>query len=161
MGKRIKSFADGSYLEYDRGSFDDWCVYLAKGDGSRRPPRDVDYFHQLKHFADQYGVNRIYNDYVRMYDLTGKQVEMSVLSDITVIASAYGKDSLQIDVIFSILYMAMIAEERKEHTCLGKRIKRLGIHKLLIENRDVGDAANFMRGMSWRTIDALCKGCGF
>jgi len=24
----IKSFADGSQLEFDRGRFDDWCLYL-------------------------------------------------------------------------------------------------------------------------------------
>lgn len=161
MGQLIKSFVDGSYLEYDRGSFDDWCVYLTKSNGIRRPPRDVDYFNQLKCFADKYGVDRIYNDYVRVYDLTGKQVEASALSNITAIASSYGDDTLEIDVIFSILYMAMIAEERKKFTRLGKRIKRLGIYKLLIENRSVGEAANFMRGMGWRDIDYLCRERGF
>ena len=161
MGQLIKSFVDGSYLEYDRGSFDDWCVYLTKSNGIRRPPRDVDYFNQLKHFTGKYGVDRIYNDYVRVYDLTGKQVEASALSNITAIASSYGNDALEIDVIFSILYMAMIAEERKKFTRLGKRIKRLGIYKLLIENRSVGEAANFMRGMGWRDIDYLCRERGF
>ena len=34
MGQLIKSFVDGSYLEYDRGSFDDWCVYLTKSSGA-------------------------------------------------------------------------------------------------------------------------------
>lgn len=161
MGQLIKSFEDGAYLEYDRGSFDDWCVYLTKSDGNRRPPRDVDYFSQLKHLANRYGVERIYTDYVRVYDLTGKQVESSALANITAIASAYGADALEIDKIFSILYMAMIAEERKKFTRLGKRIKRLGIYKLLIENRSVSDAANFMRGMGWRDIDILCRERGF
>ena len=68
---------------------------------------------------------------------------------------------MTIDVIFSILYMAMIAEERKKNTRLGKRIKRLGIHKLLIEKSNVLDAANFMRGMGWREIDSLCRARGF
>ena len=75
MGQFIKSFSDGSFLEYDRGSFDDWCVYLTKSNGSRKPPRDVDYFSQLKQLANKYGVDQIYNDYVRIYGLTGKQVE--------------------------------------------------------------------------------------
>lgn len=161
MGQVIKSFADGSYLEYDRGSFDEWCVYLTKGDGSRRPPRDADYFYALKRLADLYGAGRIYADFVRVYDLTGNKAEAFALSEITAIASAYGKDSLEVDVIFSILYMAMIAEERKEFTRLGKRIKRLGIYELLIKNRSVDDAANFMRGMGWREIDRLCKEYGF
>ena len=57
--------------------------------------------------------------------------------------------------------MGMLAEENKAFTRLGKRIKRLGMHKLLIENETVADAANFMRGMGWRQIDAMCKERGF
>lgn len=55
----------------------------------------------------------------------------------------------------------MIAEERKAGTRLGKRIKRLGIHMLLIENIPVREAANFMRGMGWRDIARLCEERGF
>ncbi len=161
MGQLIKSFSDGSFLEYDRGSFDDWCVYLTKSNGSRKPPRDVDYFNQLRQLARKYGVEQIYGDYVRVYDLTGKQVEKSALIAISQIAASYGNDALEVDVIFSILYMAMIAEEQKKFTRLGKRIKRLGIYKLLIENGTVNDAANFMRGMGWRDIAKLCEERGF
>jgi hypothetical protein len=57
--------------------------------------------------------------------------------------------------------MGMIAEERKAGTRLGKRIKRLGVHKFLIEKKTVTEAANFMRGMGWRQIDAMCKERGF
>ena len=161
MGQLIKTFSDGSYLEYDRGSFDDWCVYLTNSNGNRRPPRDIDYFNQLKRFADKYGVDRVYHDYVLVYALTGKQINQSALTEISTIAAAYGEDALEFDVILSILYMAMIAEERKQYTRLGKRIKRLGIYKLLIENRSVSEAANFMRGMGWRDIDKLCRERGF
>lgn len=161
MGKPIKVFNNGSFLEYDRGSFDDWCVYFSKGDGKRKPPRDMDYFSQLKDLAKKYSSERIYNDYVRVYDLTGKEVEESALLKITEIASSYGNDALDIDIIFSILYMAMIAEERKQYTRLGKRIKRLGIYKLLIEKSNIYEAANFMRGMNRKDIDELCKNRGF
>ena len=161
MGQKIKDFLDGSYLEYDRGSFDDWCVYLTKSNGSRKPPRDVDYFQQLKDYAARYGEDTIYNDYVKVYDLTGTELEPSVLQEISNIASSYGNDALEIDIIFSILYMAMIAEENKANTRLGKRIKRLGIYKLLIENCSVHNYANFMRGMGWRDIAALCDERGF
>lgn len=161
MGQLIKSFSDGSFLEYDRGSFDDWCVYLTNKDGRRKPPRDVDYFRQLKELAKTYGVERIYNDYICVYELTGKLVEKDVLDEISRIALPYMDDALIVDIILSILYMAMIAEERKKNTRLGKRIKRLGIYVLLIENRSVGEAANFMRGMGWREIDTLCRERGF
>jgi len=161
MGQCIKTFSDGSLLEYDRGSFDSWCVYLTKSDGSRKPPRDVDYFNQLKNLANKYGTNQIYRDYVRIYDLTGKQVEKSSLITISQIAASYGNDALEVDVVFSILYMAMISEEQKKFTRLGKRIKRLGIYELLIENRSASEAANFMRDMGWQEIAKLCKERGF
>ena len=161
MGKLIKKFQNGTFLEYDRGAFDEWCVYFTDANGKRKPPRDVDYFNQLTEFAERYGVQKVYADYVEVYNLTGKEVEQSVLERISKIASSYDEDSLTIDVIFSILYMAMIAEERKKNTRLGKRIKRLGIHKLLIEKSNVLDAANFMRGMGWREIDSLCRARGF
>ena len=41
MGQLIKHFPDGSFLEYDRGGFDDWCVYLTDASGKRKPPRDI------------------------------------------------------------------------------------------------------------------------
>ena len=63
--------------------------------------------------------------------------------------------------ILSILYMAMIAEEQKKYTRLGKRIKRLGIHKLLFEGASAREAANFMCGMGWRDIARLCEERGF
>ena len=57
--------------------------------------------------------------------------------------------------------MGMVAEEKKAGTRLGKRIKRLGVYKLLVENLSVEESANFMRGMNWRQIDALCRERGF
>ena len=161
MGNIIKYFTDGSYLEYDRGSFDDWCVYLTQPNGVRKPPRDTDYFSAMKALANKYGVQTIYNDYVSVYDLTGKAIDETTLMTISNLALSYGEDSLQVDVIFSILYMAMISEEQKKFTRLGKRIKRLGIYVLLIENRSVYDAANFMRGMGWKEINVLCQERGF
>lgn len=54
MGQLIKRFPDGSFLEYDRGGFDDWCVYLTDASGNRKPPRDTDYFAQLKRDSGDY-----------------------------------------------------------------------------------------------------------
>lgn len=161
MGTKIKDFPDGSFLEYDNGQFDEWCVYMNQPNGTRRPPLDRDYFAQLQEYAAQYGVNRIYQDYVSVYNLVGKAVDKADLDEITNIAAYYDENALELDKIFSILYMAMIAEERKAYTKLGKRIKRLGVHKLLIEGNTVQQSANFMRGMGWREIDALCRERGF
>lgn len=161
MGQVIKTFEDSSFLEYDRGKFDDWCVYLTNPSGVRKPPRDMDYFSDLKMLSSRYGNDQLYQDYVQVYDWTGKQAESGVLKSITTLAQKYGNDSILVDKILSILYMAMIAEERKAGTRLGKRIKRLGIYKLLMENKSVYESANFMRGMGWRDIARLCEERGF
>lgn len=55
----------------------------------------------------------------------------------------------------------MVSEENYPGTRLGRRIKRLGIYELLFSERNVQDSANFMRGMSWKDIDFLCKERGF
>jgi hypothetical protein len=55
----------------------------------------------------------------------------------------------------------MIAEENKENTKLGKRIKRLGMYQTLVEKLDPFLAANFSRGMKWQEIDEECHKRGF
>ena len=111
--------------------------------------------------AATYGAERIYADFVQVYDMTGKQLENHKLQIISEIASTYGKDSLAMDILLSILYVAMISEEKVTYTKLGKRIKRLGVHLLLLENASVDYAANIMRGKKWYDIDADCKERGF
>lgn len=157
----VKQFDDGSYLEYASGKFDAWCVYMVNpAKKFRAPPLDTQYFTFLQNQADTFG-DKVYADFVSIYDATGKEVEQSVLSLIEQIAATYGDKAVEFSKIYTILYMAMIAEERKAFTRLGKRIKRLGVHKLLIEKVNVNEAANFMRGMGWRQIDAMCKERGF
>lgn len=158
----IKTFSDGSYLEYANGSFDQWCVYMVNpAKKFRQPPKDIHYFGFLQTQAQVFGRQKIYNDFVVIYEATHKDVEQSVLDKIDAIATTYAKAALEFSKIYTILYMGMLAEEKKAGTHLGKRIKRLGVHKLLIENCTVDEAANFMRGMNWRMIDTMCKERGF
>ena len=161
MGQFIKAFSDSSYIEYDRGTFDDWCVFYVNRNGHRRPPRDVEYFNKLVELSQKYGSERVYYDFTKVYMWTDKNLSQSTLKFITELSEEYGEDSLLVDIIFSILYVAMIAEEQKTNTRLGKRIKRLGIHVLLLENETVGYAANFMKGKGWRDIDRDCRRRGF
>lgn len=160
---KIKEFQDGSYLEYADGNFDQWCVYMVNPSKNfRRPPLDVDYFGFLREQSKIFGAQKIYNDFVSIYNLTANQVEKNVLDYIGQISFAgYGEKWLEFEKVYTILYMGMIAEENKAYTKLGKRIKRLGIYKLLIENEPVTTAANFMRGMRFSEIDVLCKKGGF
>lgn len=160
---KVREFSDGSYLEYAAGNFDQWCVYMVNPSKNfRKPPLDVDYFGFLKEQSKTFGAQKIYEDFVKIYELTNKQVENEVLEFIDSLAiKKYPGKELEFSKIYTILYMGMLAEENKAFTRLGKRIKRLGMHKLLMENETVDMAANFMRNMRWHEIDALCKTRGF
>lgn len=160
MGRPVKKFSDGFVAEYDHGQFDKWCVYLTKGE-RKHPPKDVEYFTRLSQFAEKHGAEKLYNSFVEIYDRTNKNLDMELVSDISEIVAEYGNEALSLDKIFTVIYMGMVAEENKAGTKLGKRIKRLGMHVLLIEGKTVNEAANFMRGMKWRQIDELCKERGF
>lgn len=157
----LKTFADGSYLEYGRGRFDPWCVYLVTPDGARRAPRDAEYFSGLAALAARHGAKQVYRDFIAVYGRTDKEIRQTVLADITTLSCWYNRDSVEADRLFSILYFAMIAEERKENTHLGKRIKRLGVYQVLMEGKSAQEAAVFMKGMTWPEIDSLCKARGF
>lgn len=161
MKRLIKAFGDGRSLKYDKGNFDDWCVYLTEPDKNARALRDADYFLWLKGFADQYGADRVYRDFTRVYDLTGKSRDGAAPAEITEISRRYGPAASRMDLTLTALYATMIAEENKKHTKLGKRIKRLGVHMLLRENHSLDRAVNSTRGMGWRDIDALCRERGF
>ncbi len=158
----VKTFNNGSFLEYDRGKFDDWCVYFTNAGGSKKPPRDFDYFQQLQNLATIYGNNKVYEDFSNIYKMTTKSIENAVLKKITDIASSYTDEhKLKVDILYTTLYMAMVAEDNKANTMLGKRIKMLGVYYLLFESKDVNHATNFKRGMNWREIDKLCGKRGF
>lgn len=158
---RIKVFRDGTYIMYDTGYIDSWRVNYC--DSTKcNPPRDVDYFLQLKNFSLKYGADKMYSDFVIIYNMTKKDMQVEVLNKISQISNTYSaEDSLQIDKLFSILYSAMVSEENYPGTRLGRRIKRLGIYKMLFEDAEVHYAANFMRGMQWRDIAKLCDELGF
>ena len=157
----VKRFSDGSYLEFARGNFDEWCVYVTTPGNVRRPPLDRNYFSFLKRLAEQFGPQRVYNDFVRVYEKTEKHVDEKVFSLIAHIASGYPGWELRVEQVFSILYLTMIAEENKANTRLGCRIKRLGVYGLLLEGLSVEQAADFTRGMRWQDIAAMCSERGF
>lgn len=161
MGRVIAEFSDGSYVEYADGNFDGWCVFVNRPDAGKYNPKDSDYFQELIDLGKRYGFERVYGDFVKIYDLTTKKVEEPVLERINEIGSSYGEDSFEVSLVFTVIYSTMIAEENKAKTRLGKRIKRLGIHQALIEKIPAEDAAKFSHGKKWRDLSATCNAKGF
>ena len=99
---------------------------------------------------------------MNIYNHTNREIDDGVLHLISEIASKrYSEEKVTVDIQFTILYMTMLAEENKKYTKLGKRIKRLGVHVLLFENKTSNEAADFLRGIPWREIDKMCRKRGF
>ena len=90
MGQTVTTFSDGSYLEYDRGSFDDWCVYLSRPNETRYAPKDYQYFKRLREYSLTHGAKKLYDDFVRIYDKTTKVRSNDVFDFIKEIAKGYG-----------------------------------------------------------------------
>lgn len=153
-----------SKVIFDKGNFDNYCVYIVKKDDSRTPPKDIDYFNSFRELHQSNSNLNIYQDFVKVYDNTGKKFEQStidLIDNIVINSGLDGKDKKVYEGYLVVIYMAMIAEENKKYTRLGKRIKRLGMYNLLIENMDATSAANNSRGKNWQELDKEMKARGF
>jgi hypothetical protein len=161
MPKTVTILPCKTRIEFDNGSFDQWCVYVCEPYKPRYAPKDSLYFGILKEMGHLYGSKRVYDDFVKVYKQTGAQINPDVVELILNLAEGYGNDKQKISLWFTVLYAGMVAEENKERAILKKRIKRLGLHQVLIENAEIAFAAGFSRGKSWKELDEICKMKGF
>lgn len=161
MRRHFKTLADGALIEFDRGQFDDWCVYLTTPGLARVAPRDVDYFAELQALAQRHGAFQLYQDFVQVYERTQAQAQPGVLTWITGLSAAYGNDALAVDRLLTILYAGMVAEENKHNGPLGKRLKRLGMYQSLIEGMPADEAAQYSRNVEAKRLDKECRARGF
>ena len=159
----IKIFKDGTIIEQGRGKFDDYCVFLTKKGMDTYAPTDVDYFTFFIDRAKIYGSNRIYGEFVEIYEKTNDKVENVVLDYIEQICARYDneQDALMFSIWYTVIYLGMVAEEKKKYAVLKKRIKRLGMHQILNENFTARAAAYFSRGKKVAELDPMCKERGF
>ncbi|MBS7021193.1 MAG: hypothetical protein KH135_04970 [Firmicutes bacterium] len=149
---------NGRRLEFGPGKFDDFCVYYVNEKLEKKAPTDIQCFQVLKELSEVFDREEIYDDFVSIYQFTKKEIREKDVIYIESFGQKYGRKAT---FVFLVLYMAMIAEENKKNTKLGKRIKRLGVHYLLIENHSVEESACFMKGLSAEEISILCKERGF
>ena len=150
---------DDTLIYFDKGNFDDWCIYLEQN-GNRLAPTDTWYFSLMKSWTKLTSAERIYDDFVTIYDLVTPIHSPDNLEVIEDIASAY-PDWQEASVVFTILYMGMLAEENKAGKILGKKIKRLGVYQVLLEDVHPHDAANYSRGLKADYLLEVCKFRGF
>ena len=155
------SSPQGTRIYFSKGKFDNWCVFIANN-GSTRAPHDKTYFQTLKKLAEKYGNDLIYDRFVQVYNKTSTKCYANVIQLIEDFCEELDKEDREpFWITLATIYFAMVAEENKEFTKLGKRIKRLGIHQILQENLDVAKAAQYSKGMKWRQIHEECINRGF
>jgi hypothetical protein len=161
MSRIIKMVRGKNLVEFDRGSFDEWCVFLSRPGQPRYAPKDTEYFTILKNMGNRFGHAKIYNDFISYYNQTTKDLDSTILDLITTLSNDYENEAEEMDTWFTVIYAGMIAEENKDRTYLGKRIKRLGMHQLLLENYDPELAANFSKGKKGHDLSTIMKERGF
>jgi len=155
---------DTAKVIFDRGSFDEWCVYIVDGK-ERFAPTDSWYFSILLEFTKDRDAGAIYIDFVRIYNQTTEAVAEDTLLLIHDISTQYA-DPARARIIFTVLYYGMIAEENKkndkgEKLPLRRRIKRLGVYMVLMEGIQPQVAANYSRGLGADYLDKVCFYRGF
>lgn len=146
----VVTFSDGSFLEFAQGKFDDWCIYLTRPGQKRYAPRDEIYFADLLQYGNKHGTRKIYDDFISIYDLADRQLKDEVFQHIHSITQKFNEDCLEIEILYAILYMGMVAENNKKFTMLKKRIKRLGVHQVLVDGISPRDAANYSKKALWQ-----------
>lgn len=158
----LKTFEDESCVFYDKGNFDEYCVYIKEKYSPAKAPKDIEYFQYFIDIAKKYGSTKIYSDFCKIYVRTTRDVDENVLSLITEISQSYeAEDMLQVDKWFTVIYLGMIAEERKAKAILKKKIKRLGFHQIMLEGFTAQDAANYSRGQRAAALLQECQKRGF
>lgn len=161
MPQKLNQFSNGGFIEFDNGNFDEWCVYVTKPNGERFAPSDVQYFSRLKKLGLKYGHRKIYDDFVVIFNRTSPKTDPDIFSLISLLSRFYSSDALEMEIWFNVLYAGMIAEENKVNAILKKRMKRLGMHQLLIEGAEPEIAAFFSKGKKWEELDQLMRDRGF
>jgi hypothetical protein len=158
----VKTLTNDKQVVFDRGTFDTWCVYIINGTGLRKAPHDMDYFDELKLLSYRYPQEKIYNDFVNIYNNTSKRIDPKTLALIDKLVLGYKwNDACIIEQWLTVLYAAMIAEENKAKAVLKKRIKRLGLFQLFFLNYSAYEAANYSKGKPWKELDSIMKILGF
>ncbi len=162
MAVLIKELKNNRKVIFDKGSFDNWCVYVVEANGHKQAPFDTTYFDYLQKISIDYPNGKVYDDFIIIYHLTTKNIDAEVLNSIDTIVTTYKPEhQIEVEQWFSVIYAGMVAEENKENAILKKRIKRLGMHQTLIDKWMFEDAANFSKGKGWRELDEIMKEKGF
>ena len=158
----IKKLNNKVTVTFDKGKFDDWCVYLVERNGYQHAPTDYEYFSAFLKLSDFYSSEKLYNDFLKIYNRTTQNIDFDTLLAIDKITKSYQlQHQNMIQQWFTVIYAAMVAEENKAYTILKKRIKRLGMYQLLVLRWSIEEATTFSKGKKWKELASIMTGFGF
>jgi hypothetical protein len=80
MPRLIKKLKNNRSVVFDSGKFDDWCVYVEESNGIRKAPFDETYFTDLVQIAQKYKENKVYQDFVCIYENTTSKINQITLT---------------------------------------------------------------------------------
>ncbi len=161
-------FDDSTTIGFVTGRFDNFAV-LFEYEGKRVAAteigcslwaRDSEYFTTFLKYFNTYG-DILYHDFCVIYHRTCSVISETTLMIIRLLSRKYGDEALAINKLLALLYYTMTAEENKNNSPLGKRIKMLGIHQILFSEMEPMAAASFSKGKKWRELDAIMVERGF
>lgn len=153
----MREYKNGS-IRFGRGNFDDWAV-IVDFPNAPKMPRDIWYFAKLLKYKSILG-RKVYDDFVQLYEKVTAEVDTAVFDWIQTITADYPEPE-EAELVFGILYMAMIAEENKAGAILKKRIKRLGVHQVLLEKVPLSIAVEYSKGKPATELVLECHNRGF
>lgn len=160
--KVINKINEEILIYFDKGIFDNFCVYFSDNGNKKIAPKDVEYFSEFKKLSKFYPKYKVYDDFVSIYEVTGKEIDKNTVNLIKAISNTYHEEHKRlVEILFSIIYGGMITEENKERAILKKRMKRLGMHQLLVLDFSPFDAARFSRGKKARELNRVMQSYGF
>ena len=161
MKRLVKQLNNGRKVVFDSGSFDNWCVYVVEKNGFKKAPLDETYFSELQIISRDYQKNKVYDDFVKIYEKTDSTINLKILELIESITQTYKSEHKDIvEQWLSVIYAGMIAEENKKYAILKKRIKRLGMYQVLVLGKSSKFAAKYSYGKKWRELDEIMKEFG-
>lgn len=167
---------------FARGKIDNWCAYIAKQDEDRKwrlyAPTDKYYFERIFYVAynqDKAYPNRKESAYTKLFNeilhiseimyFDPKSIDIQICNEIDRIVAMYGEENETYANMLKLalyeIYYGMVAEENKDGTILGRKIKILGLHDMLIKKKAIQNACDCNRNVSVGMIKNECNNLGF
>lgn len=152
----VKEFLDGGRFAFVCGRFDAWMVDCFDMSYLSRYPKDEEIFNMVLLMAKLFGPFSIWEKFQDLFNLTDKNIYQDVLDGIEEMSRKQNSSRL-IREVFTFIYLAMVAEENKIRAPLGKRVKALAMHQLLIEGLPPHIVAECSKGKGWRLLQQWCE----